>query len=491
MSNFMNAITNEANWKKTENGRDALKSTLSELVDIFGNILKYRNEDETAITRKFEAAFNEDPLLAMKLLFYARNIRGLGQGERRFFRVVCKYLADVHTDIMRKNLLLIPEFGRYDDLYTFVGTALEKDALDILYNAYLKDMRSNGEYTFVGKWLKSVNTSSEESRKLGKLTAKHFGMDHKTYRKNLAKLRNAYGVVEAKMSRNNWNQIDYSNVPSKAMQNYRIAFSRRDPDGFQRYMTELKNGTAKVNAGAVYPYEILEKLLESSWGTIRLKKDALLEEQWKALPDYIGDKSADTLCVVDTSGSMYGRPLAIALSLGTYCAERNKGIWHNKMITFSEHANFITLNGDTLASKLSGIEDICENTNIDSVMNLILSAAVNNRLARKDMIHRIILISDMQFDSMVEDSETVRETFTDTWKRKFSAAGYDLPDVIYWNASGNYSDTFHGRTDEDGIGMVSGASPSLFMQVLTGEFKTPFDLMIETLNNAVFLPIRV
>ena len=491
MSKFTEGLKNESAWTKTENGLDALSTTFSALLDMYGNLLSYRYKDFNQTTQAFNKAWAEDPLLAMKLAFYARNIRGLGQGERRMFRDIVKYTAREHTEAMRKNFKLIPEFGRWDDLYSLVDTPLEEEMFAFLLEAFNEDLNANKEkkteFNFVAKWLKSVRTHKKNNY-LGKLTAKKFGMTEKEYRKKLAELRTAYNVVEKNLTAKSYDKINYEAVPSKAMKIYREVFSNNDTDRFCKYVEDLKSGKAKVNAGAIYPYEIMEKLVHCGWSSIEMKKDDVLEAQWKALPNYVEEPS-DTLVVVDTSGSMSGRPLAIALSLGVYLAERNKGDWHNKMVTFSRNAKYIELKGETLYQKLNGIPSICENTNIESVFDLILNTAVNNNLKPEEMVKRVIIVSDMQFDSGARVSN--RDTFTETMRKKFADKGYDLPALVYWNAGQTYENTFHSQKDVPGVALVSGASPSLFMEVLKDEVKTPLEIMLDTLSNPIFDKITV
>lgn len=484
--NFAECLKNETNWKKTENGRDALRSTNSSILDFFGNILSYRKKSVEETTQAFNKAYNEDSTLAMKLLFYLRNIRGLGQGERHTFRTIVRYMAFEHPEVMRSNLENISIFGRFDDYYAFVDTPLEDDAFEVLKNAVKHDLdeKDDTKLTLVGKWLKSVNTSSKESIRLGRKTATKFGISESNYRKLLSTLRKRIDVVETKMSDKRFNEVDYSKVPSKAMMIYKNAFAKNDGTRFDDYIEKVKNGVKKINSRALYPYEIMHKMhLDPGYNFIKICHDDVLQAQWDALPDYIG-KESDTIAVVDTSSSMGGLPFEIAMSLGVYLAERNQGVWNNKMITFSNKPRYIELTGKTLAQKLSGVKNICENTNIQGVFELILNTAINNNLKDEDLIKRIVIISDMQFDMGAYYSK--RKTLTEEMKEKFAEHGYTLPEIVYWNASPNYNETFHGRKNDCGIKIVSGASPSLFMSVLKDEFKTPYEVMMETLNDKIF-----
>lgn len=482
--NLSQALKNESNWKTTENGMDCYASTLNNMLDIFGDLLSFRRRPEAEITQKFNRAYHEDPLFAMKLLFYARNVRGLGQGEKKFFRTVCNYLAKEHTDVMRKNLELVSLFGRFDDYYAFVGTPLENEAFDILKKNAFKDLKEKDDtkLSLVGKWLKSINATSKETKKLAKLTAEKFGLSLEQYRKMLSSLRRRIDVVERKLCSKEIDEIKYENVPSKAMALYNNTFQTKDTERFNKYLEEVNTGSKKINADAIYPYEILNKMKLNVWSNITLESNQALETQWKALPNYI-EGEHDALVVADTSGSMSGTPLSIALSLAVYLAERNKGIWHNKFITFSSKPQFIEMVGDTVYQKLNGVPSIVSNTDIHKVFDLILNAALNNNLKPEEMVKKIIIVSDMQFDAGVNCKRT---NFTDALRTKFREHGYELPELIYWNASPYYSSTFHSLAYDKNVALVSGASPSLYKQILSGKIKSPVETMIDTLNDKLF-----
>jgi hypothetical protein len=124
MNKFINGLTNATNYTLTENGGITHKSTNSKLLDMFAMGGAYRTRSDEDVILLFKNALEEDEAYALKCLFYLRDVRG-GQGERRFFRVCLKWLANTHPDIALRNLKNIPIFGRYDDLYVFVDTRIE------------------------------------------------------------------------------------------------------------------------------------------------------------------------------------------------------------------------------------------------------------------------------------------------------------------------------------------------------------------------------
>ncbi len=483
---FLNALTEEANYTRTENDAVALKSTNSALVDLFGQIGAMRKRNEKEIEAAFIKAFNEDKLLATKMAFYARNIRG-GLGERRAARVIFRYLANLYPNIIRKNIQYIPLFGRYDDLYEFVGTPVEEDMWLLIREQWdldIENMRKGNPISLLAKWLKSVNTSSEESNRLGKLTAKKLRLSEKQYRKTLSMLRSHLDIVEVKMSSNRWEQIEYAHVPSRAMAIYRNAFRRHDEERFEEYIEAVSEGRAKINSSTLFPYDIIERMgLRYAWDYLYLDNyDQILEEQWKALPNYIEGKN-NVLVMADTSGSMEGRPLATSVGLAIYFAERNKGVFKDTFMTFSSEPSLVKLTGNTLYEKIQCIPAIIANTNLEKGMRLILDTAIRHNLSQEDMPKSLIVISDMEFDRATD--ERIGETFYDTMARMFKEKGYKIPNIIFWNVDSRHNH-FQVTSEYKGVQLASGQSPSVFKSILQNIGKTPYEAMIDTLNDPMY-----
>jgi len=478
---FMRALQEESNYTVTENMATALKSTNSALLDLFADLGALRSRAENEIEAKFIKAFLEDRLLATKMAFYARDIRG-GLGERRTFRIILKYLANLHPEIVIKNLENIPFYGRWDDLYVLVGTPVEETMWDFMREQWKIDltaMNKGKPVSLLGKWLKSVNTSSQESRYLGKLTAKKLGLSEKQYRKTLSKLRTYIDVVEKKMTANEWDKIQYANVPSRAMAIYRNAFMRHDPNGFDEFIERVRQGKEKIKADTLYPYDIIERMGYGDFDLSFIKYDPVLEEQWKALPNYVNGEH-NVLVMADTSGSMTGRPMATSVGLAIYFAERNKGIWHNKFITFSSEPSFVELKGDTLYEKIRCVPEIVENTDLEAALRLILDTAIKHNLTQEDMPESLIIISDMQFDNATVSYGDM--TFYDTMREMYKRKGYEIPNIVFWQVNSR-RDTFQVTSQYKGVQLASGQSPSVFKSILNTIGKTPYEAMIEILNN--------
>ncbi len=483
---FLSFLQEENNRTYTENGAAALKTTDSRLVDLFSCIGSLRDRDSMEIERLFSMAFSEDQLLATKMAFYARIIRG-GLGERRTFKIILRYLAALSPETVIKNFDAIALFGRYDDFYALVDTPIEKEMWQYLKNQLdldLMNYEENEPISLLAKWLKSVNASSSETKRLGKLTASALGYSEKAYRKILAKLRNYIDLTESKMSRNAWTDIVYSSVPSRAMSIYRNAFKAHDEEGFNAYTAALLKGETKVNASALYPYDIMEKL-GLNWKNKYfsfLSVDPILEAQWKALPNYV-EGEQDILVMADTSGSMYGRPLCSSIGLALYFSERNKGAFKNIFMTFSSEPSLIELKGKTIYDKVKCIPAIVENTNLEAAFNLILKVAISNKLKPNELPKSLVVITDMEFDMGTTSRDNW--TFYDSLVHDFTFHGYHIPNVIFWNVNARH-DVFQTTSKYKGVQMASGQSPSVFKSILANIGKTPYEAMINVLNDPLY-----
>ena len=488
MNKFLNSLGNVSTYKETENGAFALNSTMNKSLDLFGTIGALRNRSDDEIVSMFLEAYGEDQLLALKMLFYTRDCRG-GLGERNTFRVIAKYLATNHSADMKVNLWAVPFYGRWDDLYLFEGTPLEKDAFGFMKNQIdfdLENAKSNKSISGCAKWLKSVNATSKETCRLGRLTAKYFGMSEKTYRKTLSQLRSYANVVETEMSANKWAQIAYDKVPSYAAKNYRNAFIKHDEDRYNKFLASVEVGEKNINAGTLFPYDIIREY--TCQPVFKLNKTA--ELQWKALPDYVADSKKKFLVMADTSASMIGLPRDTAVSLAIYFAERNTGDFHGKFITFTDSPRFVDIQDDlSLCDKTKIVMDdkyVGYSTNLEAAFNLVLRSAIFGDVPAEDMPDAILVISDMEINSFSDEEEEL--SFTETMKRKFADAGYSMPTLVYWNVNAR-ANTFHGNANDD-IRFISGSSATIFKSLCDHMGDSAKDLMLATLNSDRYSNIR-
>ncbi|MDV3426907.1 MAG: DUF2828 family protein [Bacillota bacterium] len=508
MNKFIAGLQETNNFSYTENGAVKRTTTGIKLLDMFALGGAYRSRSDEDVILLFKNAYEENPVYALKCLFYLRDVRG-GQGERRFFRVCLKWAADHYTDAMRRNLVNVSEFGRWDDLYSFVGTKLEKEAFQMLKEQLALDVSCKTP-SLLAKWLKSENTSSAESRMLGNLTRKYFDMTHKQYRKTLSILRERINVLERLMSENRWDEIEFDKIPSKAGLKYRNAFARRDIIK-AKYEAFAKDETKKVNAKTLYPYECVAEALKVMgvgggywYGSRKDYSDTdrlMVNKYWDNLADYFNEATFNGMAIVDTSGSMCGNeasaPINVAISLGMYCAEKAQGPFHNKFMTFSSNPTFVEIEGVDFCDKAARVlkADWGGSTNVEAAFDLMLNTAIRNHCSQKDIPDNLIVISDMEFNSCVTSGPrskdrwgysnhylndiSSRETLFESMKRKWAQYGYRMPQLTFWNVDARSNNI--AMKNDGTVNYVSGMSPVIFEQVMKG--LTAWDLMMDKLNS--------
>ena len=363
--------------------------------------------------------------------------------------------------------------------------------------------------SLLAKWLKSENTSSHESRQLATLTRKKFNLTSREYRKALSSLRERIRVLERLMSAGRWDEIEFSMIPSRAGMIYRNAFARHDIErqkiGKITYEDFMKDTKTKVNAKALYPYEcvaaatnVMRKSLGwcSDFGSdfepaLDDVNRLAVNKYWENLTDYFKGATFNGIAVVDTSGSMRGSeasaPINVAISLGLYCAEHNKGPFAGHYISFSSRPQWIATEGVDFCDKVARIyrTNLCENTDIEATFDLLLKMALRPDVKKEDIPQNIIIISDMEFDAARQwkgNSGTLMEHIADKWR----AWGLKMPNLIFWNVQARQNNI--PMTVKDGITFVSGFSPALFEQIMKG--KTAFELMLDVLDGEMYARIK-
>ena len=500
--NFAEAMKQEQKWTRTENGAVALNTTSDALLDLFGTIGALRNADETRITTLFEEAYKADPLIATKILFYARDIRGdeetSGLGERKVFRVILKYCAKYHPEAIRPNLDLIGVYGRYDDLYELVGTPLEDEmwtAMKKQFEEDLDNMAKGNAISLLAKWIKTADASSDKTRALGKLTAQKLGYDVYNFKRIMRAMRKQIGIVEALMSTGRWDEIKYPEVPSRAMMIYRNAFKKHDEERFNQFAQKAVTGEVKINSSTLYPYDIVRKYSSRSWyngkwydgSNLNKTEENVLQAQWDQLPNYVNE-GTNALVIADTSGSMNGRPMDTAVSLAIYFAQRNHGAFKNLWMNFSSNPSYQEIKGKTLKQILNNINyhNWSGSTNCKAAFEMILDTAIQYHIPQEDMPKALIIISDMEFDYCGGKNWT----FYDQMKNEFARNGYEIPSIIFWNVESRH-DVFHTDKNRKGTILCSGQSASIFKQLMSSVNYTPMEFMMKTVNAKRYDPITV
>lgn len=467
--------------EQTENGATAYASTNYEIVDFNFKVPFYRNQSVEDIQLDFAKVYFENPLLALKDLFYLGDIRE-GLGERKIFKAGLAWLCDHEPEVANQIIPLIPEYSRWD-----VVVGLDNDvARKVVLEQLLFDFQNRSEnkpISLLAKWMPSINTSSKETRAAARKWVKLLGVSEKGYRKALADLRAYLDVVEVKASAQNWGDINYSTVPSVANLKYKNAFLRHDTERRKEFLTNLDKEGVKINASVLYPHQIVSQYMKEHLSA----EDSLLEAAWKNLPNYT---AGDVLVVRDGSGSMTGQPLDVATALAIYTAQKNTGVWHNKFLTFSSQPGLVDISSaNSLLDALKicdGYND-CSNTNIEATMDLILEAAV---ATKSELPDSVVIISDMQFDQCEKGTALwmngclgyeSNKTDFEMIAQKYAEAGYALPRIVFWNVSAYSHGLIQMKTNANGLVEMSGFSVALLKQILSNQ-TDPYDVLCDMLN---------
>ena len=461
MSSFVNAIKNQT--ARTANNMKALKSTTNPCVDLFYNIGASRGQN---IIPAFISAFVQNPDLATRIALWVRDARG-GAGERKLFRDILTYLSE-HDAIRAVRVLnRVPELGRWDDLFATKGD-VRNHAFNMISRVLMRD-NNDSNIGLVAKWMPRKGPEAAELRNF-------LGLTPKRYRKLLVERTK---VVETQMCAKHWDEINYNHVPSIAAARYQKAFNKHDPVRYVSWKEALKknDGTAKVNAATLYPYDVLRSVKHGD-------RDVALA-QWEALPNFLGEQNI--LALVDVSGSMTMgaiggsiRPLDVAVSLGLYVADKLKGKFKDTFLTFSNRPQLLHLQGNLL-QKIDQMERSQweMNTNLHAAFEKILETAVNGNVPPEEMPDTLLIFSDMQFDQCVRFDDSAIEMI----RRKYRDHDYEVPKIVFWNLNASYGNV-PVKYDERGAALVSGFSPSLMKSILGGEDFTPEAVMLRTIMSS-------
>lgn len=504
MANFMNSLSRtmneEFNYAMTENGALAYRTTGKALLDLNFAVASLRSASPVDIANRFEKAFFEDKVVAMKWLFYARDIRG-GLGERRLFRTVFGNMASTNPEYIVPLIRLVPEYGRWDDLWCLLDTKLAKNVLEVIAEQLKADilgMEKGESISLLAKWLPTAKSSNASTRKYARQIINFVGVDEKTYRKTKTKLLKHLDVVEVKMSSNRWDEIKYEAVPSRANLRYNPAFLRHDEERRREFLSKLEKGEVKINAGTLFPHDIVHKYMESyGWSCGVREYDATLEGLWKALPDTVKG-CGNTIVVADGSGSMTTTvggtsvtALDVANALAIYFAERSSGQFKDNYITFSRRPQLVDLSkGKNLREKIQIAlrHDEVADTNVEAVFDLILTTAITNGMSQDELPENILIISDMEFNRCAYANRgNLDARLFQVIAKKYADAGYRLPRLVFWNVNSR-TGAIPIKENDLGVALVSGFSTNIVKMVMSNQ-TDPYACLLEALNVERYAPI--
>jgi hypothetical protein len=476
----------------TENGAVSFRTSGKDLVDLNFKAASYRSKTEEELYKDFTKAFAEDQNLAIKWLFFARDIRE-GLGERKLFRTIFQYLLiDKEWGGRFERLLAaIPEFGRYDDMISLIGYGNNSD--DWIFR-HLQErialdtqlMLEKKPISLCAKWMPSEGATCKKRKMLARIMAQKWGISSRDYRKLINKLKAYLDITEVKTSSNRWGEINYSAVPSRANLKYRTAFYKHDHERYEGFLNSVKKGEAKINSGVNFPHDIVYKYTNgvNAWRNRGLKYDEAIEQLWKALPHY---DLSNTLVVADGSGSMTmpigssgASALDVAISLAIYCSEKNQGVYRNKYITFSDNPQYVEFDeDDSLCEKIKIAVSHNEvaSTNIQKVFEIILNTAINNKLTQDEIVKNILIISDMEFNEATGPYS--KDVLFQHIAKLYKDANYKLPKLIFWNVNSR-TNAVPIQENENGVALVSGFSPHI-LKMVTSDNLDPYGILVENL----------
>jgi hypothetical protein len=460
MNTFANSLHNRT---LTENGSPTLKSSLDKNVDLFFTIGALRGQKDRLI-QKFEASFSQNPEIATRIALWARDVRE-GAGERQTFRDILLFIEEKNPEFLGRILPKVSELGRWDDLLVLKTKEAREIAFGLVRDAL---QAGNG---LCAKWMPRKGKDALELREF-------LGFTPKRYRKTLVSLTE---VVEQKMCAKDWTDINYQHVPSIASSRYQKAFRRNDGERYNEFLTKVEKGEAKINASAIFPYDVLKYY--------NVGDDRTIQVQWDALPNFVNTDKA-ILPMIDVSGSMMTAAgssgsttcMDVSISLGLYLSEKNEGPFKNIALTFAERPELLSFEGiDRIVQKKDHLlrHGVGYSTNLDAAFKRVLDFALVNKVPADDMPKYILVLSDMEFNGGYGyGNKTTSQRVLDAYAK----AGYEAPNIIWWNIQSR-GDNVPVKFNEEKMALVSGFSPSIVKSVLAAERVDPVSIMMATIEN--------
>lgn len=467
------------------------------LLDFYAKAGFLREEKNEEIINIFMAAYEKDPVSAMKLLFYTRD-KEEGLGERRVFRVVLNQLGKINSSYLKVNISLIPIFGRWDDLYSLFDTALQGDAIRLIRKQIGLDLKLETPST-LAKWLKSENASSKETKTLARKTRLALDLTSKEYRVLLSNLRKRVNIVESSISEGKWDEVKYGDISSGSMHKYYKAFLKHDRQRYIDYLNVLDSDKIEtaglaINPKSYFPYDLLEGILKDS---AEFSKSYFCD-LWKDMPSYTENIGEDTLVCLGLSHTSSNRKYKIPAycgGIGTilYLLDKNSGAYREHIITMNPKPNLIKVKGDTLLERIKEVEEssLTKEVNVEIALDLVLFAAIKNNINKNKMPKRLLFILDdrckLTYLNCKNDSKKthfLHEDQYEKFKNKWALSGYEMPEICFWRIDG-YRDNSNIIVDSNNFKYVSGYSNEIFKSVISGD-----QIYSEVLLDKILLSLR-
>lgn len=443
----------------------------------------------------FDAAWEQDPLRTLKFVFYLRDCRG-GKGERMLFRALLRHMRSRGLiQHIRANLQHIPTFGSWKDLsICCFGTELENDAVQLI-TQQLRTDKTSEHPSLCAKYAPSENGAIDKAHQASTKIAEGLGVSLTRYRKQyLSPLRAKLNVVEREMCARQWNEIEYGKVTSIAGMRYKKAFQRHDEQRYTEYLNSVQRGEKKMNVGVLMPYQIVAPYLEHS-STAATKRDETCEAQWAAFLKDRREKwpvGVDILPLIDVSSSMFNgstpAPAHVAVALGMLVSLMNSSPqYKGKFITFATDPQLCSIQGESLIDQVNSVKTTPwgGSTDFQKAFDLILNIATTFNVPQDQMPKTLLVLSDMQFNHA--DGHTNWEAVD----KKYQAAGYERPTIIFWNLNGNTIDFPVPSAGITKCALLSGFNDSILHSLFDGTLPKPMDIVTKALDNDRYSEIRL
>lgn len=467
------------------------------------------------VLRRCLAKYPEDTCV---LAFQTRDIRG-GKGERELGRFMLKQILTERPDLAASLIPLIPEYGRWDDVWSLYGISDAVSAVidSVVLEQFCLDQESERP-SLLAKWLPREHSVDYKTKDLaGRFAALFFpltpddnGQRKMRYRKTVAYLNKRIGTTEIKMCGHNWAAIEPANVPGQLYSRNSAAFFNKIKVGrhiqsrgqvpdrvecaekFKKYKESVKRGEVVMKGGdTTMPNEHVRKVISAEYDE---DIDSVVQAQWEAIrvTTAAGGGLGKSVFLCDFSGSMSGEPLEVSLAMGILGSELADPAFRNHILTFDAEPKWHQFpEGQTLRRKIDSIygKGTGLNTNFLAACELVLERLVEHKVAQQDAPTHLIVITDMGFDKA--NNGSIWETQFQKVRADFQAQGYEPPLIVCWNVSALYRDA-HAKAHEIGVVQLSGWSPSVLKALQTGvRVETPYQGLRVLLDDARYDKVRV
>lgn len=317
------------------------------------------------------------------------------------------------------------------------------------------------------------------------------------YRIDTSALRKHLEIVERNITAQTFEQIKYNRVPSVAMSKYSQLFCEKDFDNFEKYLDKVAEGKSSISGATLAPstlvklarevhnQELTKEELQGLGPSQIIKRkmnemqSRVMDGQWKSLVQRVKDSGSLESCiaVADVSGSMLSPdfpdgtcPMDSSIGLSLLVASVTAHPFGGAFITFDDRPQICKVDLDAPFTKqVDTLRRAPWGGSTDFVavfIDLILPMAIKNKLKPEDMVKRIFVFSDMQFNSATgrHNGKPIKwESSYEVIKKKYAEAGYEMPELVFWNLAGGRRGMASKpvTTDDQGTALVSGYSQGM------------------------------